>query len=296
MLDLRLLHYFAAVVECGHFGRAAERLHMTQPPLSRAIRRLESDFGGPLLVRSAHGVSPTAMGNALYQEACDLLERAETAGHRVLAAAATGLGVGVVADGAAELWRLAPAFRALHPGVEVHVREGDLGDPTAGLHAGHVDVAITRAPFVTTGIEVRTLRSDPVGVVLRPGDELAGRSSIRLEELTDRVWCRFPDGTDPMWRAYWYPVRGPVPRQEGPVVRTVQECQHATLWTEAIGITPLGHTVPDGLVVIPVEDMPPSRLVVAWTAGSDSPLVASLVGLAIEAFRPVEHSVAGSLG
>ncbi|MGC1287489.1 MAG: LysR family transcriptional regulator, partial [Streptosporangiaceae bacterium] len=78
-MDLRSLRYFVAVAEERHFGRAAARLHMTQPPLSRAIKQLETDVGAPLLHRSPSGVTLTPAGAALYNEARDLLEHAEHA-------------------------------------------------------------------------------------------------------------------------------------------------------------------------------------------------------------------------
>src|SRR5437867_10020384 len=88
VMDLRSLRYFVAVADERHFGRAAARLHMTQPPLSRAIRQLETDLGVLLLHRSATGVELTAAGDALYAEASTLLEQAEQA--RVRVTAATG--------------------------------------------------------------------------------------------------------------------------------------------------------------------------------------------------------------
>ena len=86
-MDLRSLRYFVAVADERHFGRAAARLHMTQPPLSRAIRQLETDLGAVLLHRSPAGVTLTAAGAVLYGEARTLLEQAEHARARVAAAA-----------------------------------------------------------------------------------------------------------------------------------------------------------------------------------------------------------------
>src|SRR6185437_6902495 len=99
LMDLRLLGYFVAVAEERHFGRAAARLHMTQPPLSRAIRQLETDLGALLLRRSPAGVTLTAAGTALYDEARTLLEQADHARTRVAAAAGTAtFAIGVLAD------------------------------------------------------------------------------------------------------------------------------------------------------------------------------------------------------
>jgi DNA-binding transcriptional LysR family regulator len=181
-MDLRSLRYFVAVAEERHFGRAAARLHMTQPPLSRAIKQLETDVGAQLLHRSPSGVTLTPAGAALYDEARALLEHAEHARARVAAAAGTAtFTIGTLADSGEEAGTgLADAFRERNPGVQVRVREADLTDPTTGLRAGLVDAALTRMPFDRTGISTRVLRSDPVGVVLRADDPLArGSSSLR---------------------------------------------------------------------------------------------------------------------
>src|SRR4030081_1695156 len=87
VMDLRSLRYFVAVAEERNFGRAAARLHMTQPPLSRAIRQLEAELSAVLLDRSPAGVTLTCAGAVLYEEARALLDRAEQARARVTAAA-----------------------------------------------------------------------------------------------------------------------------------------------------------------------------------------------------------------
>ncbi|MEU1159274.1 LysR family transcriptional regulator, partial [Streptomyces sp. NPDC005918] len=88
-MELRVLQYFVAVAEELHFGRAATRLHMSQPPLSRAIKRLEAELGATLFDRSSAGVALTAVGTVLLDEARDLLDRADRARVRVSAAAGT---------------------------------------------------------------------------------------------------------------------------------------------------------------------------------------------------------------
>ncbi|NUP49233.1 MAG: LysR family transcriptional regulator [Catenulispora sp.] len=301
-MDLRLLRYFVAVVEEGHFGRAAARLHMTQPPLTRAVQHLEADLGTTLLDRSATGAAPTAAGNALYEEAVALLAHADRIRTRVAAAAGNGLTVGTLGDSierataaptavatgsgdaaaaAATPTSLAAAFRRHHPGVTVRVIEADFTDPTAGLRTGLVDVAVTRGPFDRTGISTRLIRSEPVGVVLRSDDPLAGHAGLRVADLADRRWFRFPEGTDAAWSAYWN-----LGTHDGPVVRTVHECIRAVLWDGIVGLAPFsaGGTHPagpaDGLTIVPLADMPPSPLLVAWRTGDANPLLHSFIELA----------------
>ncbi|MGW3121819.1 LysR family transcriptional regulator [Streptomyces sp. NPDC001107] len=282
-MELRTLRYFAAVAEELHFGRAAARLHMSQPPLSRAIKQLEADLGAALLHRSAAGVTLTPAGAALLDEARTLLDQAERIRVRVAAAAgAASLTVGILGDGTDRgAARLAAAFRRRHPGVEVRIRETDLTDPTCGLRAGLVDVALTRGPFDESGLTVRELRTDPVGAVLRADDPLARRDRLELADLADRPWFRFPEGTDRLWRSYW---SGGEPR-EGPVVRAVQECVQAVLWNGTVGMAPLGHDLPAGLAVVPLTDMTPSRVVVASKEGDANPLLRSFVQIATAAYR-----------
>ncbi|MEV7869799.1 LysR substrate-binding domain-containing protein [Streptomyces sp. NPDC088124] len=282
-MELRTLRYFVAVAEELHFGRAAARLHMSQPPLSRAIRRLETDLGAALLHRSPAGVALTPAGSALLDEARTLLDRADRIRVRVTAAAgAATLTVGILGDGTDRgAARLAAAYRRRHPGVEVVIRETDLTDPTCGLRAGLVDVALTRGPFDETGLTVRELRTDPVGAVLRADDPLARRERLKTADLADRRWFRFPEGTDPLWQSYW---NGGAPR-EGPVVRAVQECLQAVIWNGTVGLTPLGHDHPPELAVVPLLDMAPSRVVAAWNEGDENPLIRSFIRTATTAYR-----------
>ena len=251
-MEFRLLRYFVAVAEERHFGRAAARLHMTQPPLSRAIRQLETDLGVVLLHRSATGVELTPAGNTLYAEAGT---------------------------------RLAATFRRRHPEVPIRFREADFSDPTTGLRNGLVDVALTRSPFDDTDISTRMLRSDQVGVVLRTDDPLAGRGPLRLADLADRPWFQLPDGTDPIWCDYWNGATPAGERPAGPVGRTVNECLQAVLWNGTVGMAPLTHALPDGLTWAPLTDMPPSPLVVAWVTARESPLIRSFTQIAVAAYR-----------
>ncbi|MFE5817607.1 LysR substrate-binding domain-containing protein [Streptomyces sp. NPDC056479] len=282
-MELRTLRYFVAVAEELHFGRAAARLHMSQPPLSRAIRQLESDVGAPLLNRSPTGVTLTPAGATLLDEARALLDRADRVRARVATAAgATTLTLGFLGDSTDRgATRLAAAYRRRHPGVEVRIRETDLTDPTCGLRTGLVDVALTRGPFDESGLTVHELRADPVGAVLRADDPLARRDHLTLADLAGRRWFQFPAGTDPRWQAYW---NGGEPR-EGPVVRGVQECVQAVLWNGTVGMSPLGHEMPGELAVVPVVDMAPSRVLMAWRESDVNPLIRSLAGIATAAYR-----------
>ncbi|NUV94725.1 LysR family transcriptional regulator [Streptomyces sp. WAC08452] len=277
------MRYFVAVAEELHFGRAAARLHMSQPPLSRAIKRLEADVGALLLARSPAGVTLTPVGRVLLDEARALLDRADLVRDRVSAAAGPAtLTVGILGDGTDPgISALAAAHRRGRPGIDIRVRDTDLMDPTCGLRAGLVDVALTRGPFDETALTVRVLRTDPVGAVLRADDPLARRARLRLAELSDRRWFRFPPGTDPAWQSYWHGGSA----REGPVVRAVQECLQAVLWNGTVGLAPLGHEPPAELAVVPLVDMAPSRVVAVWNEGDTNPLIRSFVETATAVYR-----------
>ncbi|GAA2331489.1 LysR substrate-binding domain-containing protein [Streptomyces kunmingensis] len=281
-MELRTLRYFMAVAEELHFGRAANRLHMSQPPLSRAIKQLEADVGALLFIRAPTGVTLTAVGTVLFEEARALLDHADRVRIRVSAAAgASTITVGILGDATDPgVFRLAAAFRRSHPGIDIRIRDADLTDPTCGLRAQLVDVALTRAPFDETALTVRALRTDPVGVVLRADDPLARQGRLRLAELSDRRWFQFPQGTDPVWQSYW---NGGRPR-EGPVVRAVQECLQAVLWNGTIGLAPLGHDLPAEFALVPLTDMAPSRVVAVWNEGDTNPLIRSFVETATAAY------------
>lgn len=281
-MELRTLRYFVAVAEELHFGRAATRLYMSQPPLSRAIRQLEADLGTALFVRSASGVSLTPAGTALLAEARKLLTQADRLRARVAAAAGdASLTVGILGDSTdPDISRLAAAYRDRHPTVEVHIRETDLDDPTCGLRTGLVDVALTRGPFNRTGLHVHELRTDPVGAVLRADDPLAARKTLTLADLADRRWFQFPPGTDPEWQSYWNAGT----HRGGPVVRAVQECLQSVLWNATIGLTPLtNHNPGPEFAVVPVVDLPPSPVVVAWS--ESTPLALSFLRTARAIYR-----------
>ena len=278
-VDLRSLRYFVAVAEERHVGRAANRLHMTQPPLSRAIRQLEDELGAALFERTPKGVALTSAGTVLYAEAGALLGQADRIRDRVTAAAGEAtLTIGTLADAAEHVSaQLVPLFRKHHPRVTVSIHEADLGDPAAGLRSGRVDVALTRTPFDASGLNTHVLRSIQVGVVLRETDPFADRSSISTTALADRQWVRLPEGADPVWTAYW--TGGP-PDESAPVRRTIQECLQAALWNATAALAPIDQPLPPGLVVVPLSDRPPSELVVAWPKTGSGPLVRGFVQVA----------------
>ncbi|WP_326809187.1 LysR substrate-binding domain-containing protein [Streptomyces sp. NBC_01186] len=282
-MDLRQLGYFVAVAEELHFGRAAARLHMSQPPLSRRIRELEEELDCRLLERSPRGVLLTDSGRVLLDEAKDLLEHAERAkekvrqstGHRTIVVGAVA-GAGAALDAGTQ-----ETFRRRYPRAAVRLRECDLADPSAGLRTGQVDVAFTRLPFDTTGLAVRVLHEEPLVAVMPSSDPLAGSARIDVLDLRGRTTFRLPPGADPQWRDFWLAAGSDDP--DMPVVSTIGECLHAVVWQSAVGLLPSAaahrHATP-GVSFVPLTGHRPSRVVLAWRAGEPDKLVLDLIDIA----------------
>ncbi|MFI6290391.1 LysR family transcriptional regulator [Nonomuraea sp. NPDC050790] len=285
MVDLRTLGYFVAVAEELNVGRAAARLHMSQPPLSRAIQKLEVELGAELFTRSARGMALTQAGHALLPEAREVLARVESLPSLVAQTAEVRtLTIGTLADSVDRAGgALIEVFRSRYPGVEIRIVEGDLTDPTIGVGRGLVDVAVTRTPFTANGVAVAEIRRDPVGIVMRDTDPLAARERLQLRDVRDRRWFRIPDTADPLWRDYW---AGGRVNQDDTIVRTVRECIKAVLWSHAIGLAPLTISRAPGIVVVPIDDVAPSPLVVAWRRRDRRSLIHGFVEVATTIARP----------
>ncbi|MEU2064902.1 LysR family transcriptional regulator [Streptomyces sp. NPDC013455] len=278
-MDLRGLRYFVTVAEEGNVSRAARRLHMSQPPLSQRIRELEAELGCELFLRGPKGMRLTAAGDILLEEAKALLAGAERAKERVSrqVTAAPLLRVGVLGPGEATLSApLAAAFARSHPEAVVSLRQGDLTDPTMGLAAGLIDVAITWTPFDETGLTVRTVQEDRCFAAVATSSPLAGKTSLTRADIDQSGSVRFPVGVDATWRAHWQPSAS----AGGPEVHSLDECLHAVLWQQSIALVPesaLERHAVEGISYRWVTDLPCTRLVLAWRREDRSPLVAAYI-------------------
>jgi len=189
-MDLRHLRYFVAVAEERHFGRAAARLHMAQPPLSQAVRQLEAELGVELLHRTTRRVDLTEAGAAYLQRARDVLAAVEEAGHeaRQVAAGQVGrLSVGCVGSATYSLLpTLARGLSAELPGIDFAFRgEMLVPDQLRQLRSGEVDLALLRPPVADPAIAVRVLRRERLVVALPSEHRLAARRRLRVADLRD---------------------------------------------------------------------------------------------------------------
>ena len=194
MLDLRRVRQFVTLAETLNFRRAAERLHMAQPPLSVAIQKLESELGTRLFERGGSGgVSLTPSGQAALGEARRLLfHNAQFLGAAHAAAAGTGgvLSVGFVGSTTnGVLQRIVRMFRAEYPGVELVLKEGTSEQICERVGSGEQDVGLVRTPLmITTRGRLSQLLTEPFVAALPLGNALTGQAEIQMEELAGEAF------------------------------------------------------------------------------------------------------------
>lgn len=193
---LRHLRYFVAVAEELHFGRAAQRLKMAQPPLSQRIRGLERQLGVTLFERSSRHVSLTSAGRLLLPEAHELLARADRVGalsERISSSQPSELRAAASHDVAARsLASTVAGFSARHPETRLDLREMPDALALRAIVNGELDVAVVRRPFALTSLEAGTACQRALGVLLPAGSELAGLDEVELSSLTNADLVLFP--------------------------------------------------------------------------------------------------------
>ncbi|MFF9204040.1 LysR substrate-binding domain-containing protein [Streptomyces sp. NPDC014986] len=187
-MDLRQLRYFVAVAEERHFGRAADRLHMAQPALSQAVRRLEADLGVELLHRTTRRVELSDAGRSYLARARTILADVDDAAHearRVASGSVGHLSIGCV--GSATYSLLPPLSRHLAaelPGVDFAFRGEMLApDQVEALRAGAIDVALLRPTAADPSLTVAPLRRDRLVVAVPADHRLADRRQVRVADL-----------------------------------------------------------------------------------------------------------------
>jgi DNA-binding transcriptional LysR family regulator len=198
-MELRHLRYFVAVAEELNFGRAAARLHIAQPPLSRQIRDLEREIGTPLFERGARGVTLTVAGRAFLPEARLTIGQADRAQRAALRAAhgeAGRLRVGFV--DAATLSGILPdvlAFFRMHlPGIGLTLHEMDALQQADALRDARIDLAIVSSPppDAERWLHVDVVSSDPLVLALPRGHRLASRTRLAMSDLSTEGFVLFP--------------------------------------------------------------------------------------------------------
>jgi DNA-binding transcriptional LysR family regulator len=277
-LETRELRYFVTVAEDLHFGRAAQRLGMAQPPLSRAIQQLERRLGVVLLDRDRRGVSLTAAGSVLLAEGRATLEAATAAARRTQRAVAQqeSLVLVVKAAGSHEVLQEVLEAYASEPGaVAVEVLPSGLCDQAQMLRDGRADVALLHTPFNSlVGFDSEELSTEGQVAILPAAHPFASRSSLAVADVTalpDLPLARWPqrDGS-------FLPGPGPAITDLaqlaqlialGRTVAVFPESARSWLWA--------AHRA------VPVVDAPVVGTHIAWPAHSSSLTLAALVRSAV---------------
>ncbi|MFF4445400.1 LysR family transcriptional regulator [Streptomyces sp. NPDC001502] len=283
-LETRELRYFVAVAEELHFGRAAERLGMAQPPLSRAIQQLERRLGVCLLERDRRGVALTDAGQVLLSEGRATLDAATAAARRTRRAGGADNPGGarnrlVLAVKTAAvhklLQKLLDAYAAQPDAAEVEVLQCRMSDQEARLRDGSADVALMHVPFNSlAGFDSEELMTEGQLAVLPAGHPLAARNTLSMADISD-----LPGLPPARWPRHGVYAPGPGPEIHdqtqlaqlvalGRTVAVLPESARAWLWSEH--------------AAIPLTDAPPVSTHIAWPTHSRSPALASLIRTAVQ--------------
>ncbi|MDF3305592.1 LysR family transcriptional regulator [Rhodococcus sp. T2V] len=196
-MEISQITAFLAVAEELHFGRAAQRLHSAQPPLSRTIRQLEKQLGATLFDRNTRNVRLTAAGEALLGPAREILDACRLA---EIAVAAAGRGqVGRVRIGFSGvsshllIGRWAKLVRHTHPGIEFVLNSSAFASEALNkLLDGTLDIGLGRWIFTPPGIASRVILNEDFVVAMTVDHPLAGRDGVRIEELATEPWVALP--------------------------------------------------------------------------------------------------------
>ncbi|WP_419996068.1 LysR family transcriptional regulator [Streptomyces boninensis] len=271
-MESRPLRYFVAVAEELNFARAAERLGISAPPLSRAIRALEADLGATLFERTTHHVALTPAGEVLLAEARIALDALQAAGRRAQRAANTEpkLVLAAKADGDAGL--LEPileryAAESASAALPIEVRLCGMGEQPLLLRRGEADAALAIEPYDRTGLDAEPLHTEPRLAALPAADPRVSLSELTLADL----------GLPPQ-------SAGKPPEPDG--IRDLPQLLTRVALGETVALLPRSvcrRYERPGLAYRPVADAAPAVLTIAWPQQSRSMATAALVRAAVAA-------------
>ncbi|WTT09970.1 LysR substrate-binding domain-containing protein [Streptomyces zaomyceticus] len=282
-VHVRELRSFLAVAEELHFTRAAERLYVSQPALSKQIRALERQLGAPLFDRDRRGVALTSVGTALLPHARAVLaawEAGREAVRRAREAADRTLVVGMsTSPGRGGLLpAIRSRFTGAHPEAALRLRQVGWEDPTAGLADGASDVAFVWLPLAGADrFRWVVVAAEPRLVALPENHPLAARERLDFADLLDEPFLALPD-TGPELRDHWLALdsRNGRPPVVGGEIASADETYEALVGGLGICLVAVGNApllARDGVVVRPVDGVTPSHFVLAWRADDTRPLV-----------------------
>lgn len=276
-VELRDIEIFLTLAEQLHFGRTAERLHVTPARVSQAIKKQERRIGAALFERNSRNVALTPLGRQLfgelqpmYQGLRESVERAA----RTARAGTTVLRLGTIGTNIQDLRPHLDAFTARHPGYDLRLRHVGFGDPFGPLRAGEVDVQIAWLPVRESDLTVGpVIYIEPVVLAVGATHRLAGRESVSYEDLADEIVM---GGAQPdYWRDALVPRTTPSgrPIPIGPVVTDYGDMIPILSNCEAVSPAH-AHAVryfsrPD-IAYVPIRDAPPARWALIWRTATET--------------------------
>ncbi|HTX08858.1 MAG TPA: LysR family transcriptional regulator [Solirubrobacteraceae bacterium] len=201
MTDLRRLQYFVAVARERNFTRAAERLHVAQPALSRQVRLLEQELGVELLHRTTHEFELTEAGEFLLERGPGLLATADGLWRDVRTFGTGERGGVVIAYGGSASYETAPrllqALTERFPGIAVTTAVKSVSEIVAGLRDGSIGLGLVRCAPESTDLEMRPIRRERQGVLVRRDHRLASRSGVSVADMAEDRLLIHPRDANP---------------------------------------------------------------------------------------------------
>ncbi len=204
-MELRHLRYFLALADELHFGRAAARLSISQPPLTVAVQQLEADVGAPLFQRNSRGVQLTAAGQALVPQARAVLEQAEGALREAREVANGQAGRLVIGFAGTMLYRGLPQmlarFQAAHPRLRFSLRELSSSEQVVDLLHDRLDAGFVHTSQVPSGLAQILVSSQPFVACVPAGHALARRKRIAVSALAGQPFALIAQAVSPDYHA-----------------------------------------------------------------------------------------------
>jgi len=267
-MDLRALKAFATVANEGGFSAASRVMGATQPTLSKAVKQLEDELGGPLLLRLGNGVALTDLGEVVLRHARQMLEQREALMAEIAARRGMIQGrlrLGLPTFGSAILFApLVASFRALYPGISIELREQGSVSLQQAVLAGELDLAVALKPVPDT-LHWHPVRDEPLVALLPHDHPLEGQESLRLADLRESSFILFERGfalNDLIENACRR--RGFTPRE---AARSGQPDFIVALVAAGLGVALLPRLMVQGRITTPVASALVAEPDLRWQAG-----------------------------
>jgi DNA-binding transcriptional LysR family regulator len=288
-LEIRELECFLVLAEELHFGRAGERLYVSQSRVSQLLGALERRIGARLVERTSRRVALTPLGERFLADLRPAYAALRGTVEAARAAARGGAGtLRVGFQGAADtgLVRAIAAFESAHPGVRTEVTEIPLADPFGALRRGEVDVAIVLLPVREPDLELGfVFPPEPQTLAVAARHPLAGRASVTAREVAEDVVIAPGDPAPAYWRQAQAPAAG-----TGPRVRTLQEGLGLVAAGRGVMLmcrSTAGRHVREDVVFVPVTGLPDSVLGLVTRRGPLAPHAAAFTRVVAARGEPV---------